>query len=62
MAKIVYQNGDNPDRRKRRKFSVVDAHRERMRIKEKHGKKNPGLTAYALSILFPEKGRRNDNR
>jgi hypothetical protein len=36
-----------------KRFDVLDAHKERVKIKEKHPER-PTLTAYALSILFPK--------
>lgn len=43
------------DREKnKQKFSVIDAHMERVKIKKEHPE-HPTLTAFALSILFPKK-------
>jgi hypothetical protein len=39
---------------KGQRFSVIDAFNERVKIKREHPE-HPTLTAYALSILYPEK-------
>ena len=39
---------------KHQRFSVIDAHNERVKIKDEHPE-HPILTALALSILFPKK-------
>jgi hypothetical protein len=36
------------------RFSVIDAHMERVKIKKEHPE-HPTLTAFALSILFPKR-------
>lgn len=40
---------------KGQRFSVIDAHNERVKIVQEHGKDHPTLTAFALSILYPDK-------
>lgn len=39
---------------KHQRFSVIDAHNERVKLKDEHPE-HPTLTALALSILFPKK-------
>ena len=40
--------------KERTRFSEIDAHKERVKIKDEHPE-HPTLTAYALSILFKQK-------
>ena len=57
MTKKLKQFPTKQDRAaKGQKFSVIDAHNERVQIKREHPER-PTLTAWALSILFP-KGKR----
>lgn len=54
----------NPPTKKEReekgqRFSVIDAHNRRVKIKEDHPE-HPTLTPYALSILYPEEVDPND--
>lgn len=52
MKKKPWKTKEQRDKDKQR-FSVIDAHMERVNIKESHPE-HPTLTAFALSILFPK--------